>query len=65
MPRTRLLVVRWCVAAMALLYELDTRHAGGPMWIAGRRQDPDQLQRVTRVESRRAHLLAGSSHYPG
>jgi hypothetical protein len=33
-----------------VLYELDTRHAGGPTWIAGRRQDPDQLQRVTDQE---------------
>ncbi len=33
-----------------VLYELDTRHAGGPTWIAGRRQDPDQLQQVTDQE---------------
>jgi hypothetical protein len=33
-----------------VLYELDLRHVGGPMWIAGRRQDPDQLQRVTDQE---------------
>lgn len=33
-----------------VLYELDLRHGGGPMWIAGRRQDPDQLQRVTDQE---------------
>lgn len=33
-----------------VLYELDVRHAGGPRWIAGRRDDPDALQRVTDQE---------------
>lgn len=34
----------------AVLYELDTRHAGGPTWIAGTLQDLDQMQRVTDQE---------------
>jgi hypothetical protein len=34
----------------AVLYELDTRHAGAPTWIAGTLQDLDQLNQVTDQE---------------